>query len=183
MLLVDASRLQVGERLILQREPTDLAGLAARTVEAWRVAAPNHRIELELDGGELIGSWDRSRLARVVDNLLANAVRYSQPGTRVRVRLRREPASAAGAEPQAQAMAVVEVEDEGLGIPPADLPHIFEWFRRGSNVEQIAGTGIGLAGAAEIVAQHGGTLSVQSEEGRGSTFTLQLPIEPPDATV
>ena len=67
--------------------------------------------------------------------------------------------------------------DHGIGIPSDDLPHIFERFRRASNVAgQIAGSGLGLAGARDIVEQHGGTISVRSEEGRGSTFVVRLPL-------
>ena len=73
--------------------------------------------------------------------------------------------------------AVLTVRDVGLGLPAPDLPHVFERFRRGSNVTKwIAGRGIGLAGAQQIVEQHGGTISVESEEGNGSTFTVRLPL-------
>src|SRR5262249_37818647 len=75
-------------------------------------------------------------------------------------------------------VAEIRVSDPGVGIPEADLPRIFERFQRGSNVERIPGTGIGLAGARQIVEQHGGTISVESDEGSGSTFTVHLPIEP-----
>ena len=68
----------------------------------------------------------------------------------------------------------------GMGIPAGDLPHIFEWFRRGGNVSgRIRGTGVGLAGARQIIEQHGGTLTAESREGVGSTFTLHLPIDIP----
>jgi len=77
----------------------------------------------------------------------------------------------------AGAWAVLAVRDRGLGIPPADLPHLFERFHRGGNVVgRIAGTGIGLVSARQIVEQHGGTIAVQSELGKGSTFTIRLPL-------
>ena len=73
----------------------------------------------------------------------------------------------------------VAVRDGGIGIPAADLPHVFEAFRRGANVEErIRGTGLGLAAARQIVEQHGGRLTVASREGRGSTFTVWLPLGP-----
>jgi signal transduction histidine kinase len=71
---------------------------------------------------------------------------------------------------------VLTVRDEGLGIPASDLPHVFERFHRGSNVERISGTGIGLAGAKDIVEQHGGTISVASSEGHGTTVVVRLPL-------
>jgi signal transduction histidine kinase len=69
------------------------------------------------------------------------------------------------------------VTDRGIGIPAADRPRIFERFHRGGNVAgRIAGTGIGLAGAARIVEQHGGRIEVDSQEGQGSTFSVWLPL-------
>jgi signal transduction histidine kinase len=84
---------------------------------------------------------------------------------------------ARGDEDEHGSWAVVTIEDRGLGIPAADLPYVFDRFRRGGNVQRhIAGSGIGLTGAKQIVAQHGGAISVQSVEGEGSTFTLRLPL-------
>lgn len=81
--------------------------------------------------------------------------------------------------------AVLTVRDNGIGIPAADLPHIFERFRRGANVgSSIGGSGIGLASAQQIVEQHGGTIVAESGApgtggaGGGSTFTVRLPLEP-----
>jgi signal transduction histidine kinase len=75
---------------------------------------------------------------------------------------------------------VVRVSDQGLGVPAADLPHLFEPFYRGTNVAgTIEGTGIGLPVARRIVVEHGGTIEVESEEGVGSTFTIRLPLAPP----
>jgi signal transduction histidine kinase len=68
-----------------------------------------------------------------------------------------------------------------LGIPASDIPYVFDRFRRGGNVQRsIAGSGIGLTGAKQIVAQHGGAIAVQSAEGEGSTFTLRLPLVLPE---
>jgi signal transduction histidine kinase len=74
---------------------------------------------------------------------------------------------------------VLSVRDEGIGIPARDLPHIFERYFRGSNIEGwMWGSGIGLAGTKQIVEQHGGTIEVDSIEGEGSTFTVRLPLYP-----
>jgi signal transduction histidine kinase len=76
-----------------------------------------------------------------------------------------------------EAWAHIDVVDQGLGIPPADLPHVFERFHRGANVVgRILSTGIGLAGVDHIVAQHGGTVTVESREGVGSVFSVRLPL-------
>jgi signal transduction histidine kinase len=69
------------------------------------------------------------------------------------------------------------VHDSGMGIPVADLPRVFDRFYRGANVVgSIAGNGLGLAGARQMVELHNGSIDVQSEEGRGTTFTVQLPL-------
>ena len=73
--------------------------------------------------------------------------------------------------------AVLVVRDRGMGIPADDLPYIFEWFRRVGNVSgRIRGTGVGLACARQVVEQHGGTITAESQEGQGSTFTVRLPL-------
>ena len=105
-------------------------------------------------------------------NLLSNAVKYSPAGGPITVRVFCE------ARGEGAGQAVVQVQDRGLGIPAADLPHIFERFHRAANVTgRIAGTGIGLATSRRIVEEHGGTLTAESTEGTGSTFTLRLPVE------
>jgi signal transduction histidine kinase len=118
---------------------------------------------------ELPGDWDAARLERVVDNLIGNAIKYSPAGGEVTLTLHQ--ASADG-----DRWAVLTVADQGLGIPAADLAHVFAPFGRGSNVGEIAGTGVGLAGVKQIVEQHGGRVGVESDEGQGSTFTIWLPL-------
>jgi signal transduction histidine kinase len=103
-------------------------------------------------------------------NLLSNAVKYSPQGGTITVELARE-------EREDGPWAIVRVIDQGMGIPPTDLPHIFDKFRRARNVQgQIKGTGLGLASVRQIVEEHGGTVSVKSKEGEGSTFTVCLPV-------
>jgi signal transduction histidine kinase len=75
-------------------------------------------------------------------------------------------------------VAVLSIADQGVGIPADDLPHIFERFRRGGNVAgRIAGSGLGLWGSQRIVAQHGGTIAIDSTEGKGTIVTVRLPLE------
>jgi PAS domain S-box-containing protein len=173
--LMDAAHLRAGRALVLNLGPTDLVALVRENLDNERWTT--HPVTLESAEPSLFGEWDRSRLERVVQNLLDNAAKYSPIGSRIVVRIRREE------DAQGAAWAVLAVQDAGAGIPPVDLPHIFERFRRGGNVGTIAGAGIGLSGARQIVVQHGGTISVASIEGHGSTFTVRLPMDGGGAVV
>jgi signal transduction histidine kinase len=170
--LLDTARLEAGQQLDLQRVPVDLVRLAGGLTQAHSDSVSTTAIIFESAVEELTGEWDAMRISRVLDNLLTNAIKYSPTGSEVRVRARRE-----------GAWAVVEVIDQGIGIPPEDLPHIFDRFQRGQNVGQVAanGAGVGLASARLIVEQHGGGITVQSEEGVGSTFGVYLPLPEADA--
>jgi PAS domain S-box-containing protein len=164
--LHDATRLQAGERLDLRLHATDLVRLSRDAVASHQHASEAHQLRFDTTESELVGTWDAARLERVLANLLSNALKYSPSGGEVRVEVSRD-----------QGWAVLSVADHGLGIPAVDLPHVFERFRRASNVGgQIAGSGLGLAGARDIVEQHGGTITVHSQEGRGSTFVVRLPV-------
>ena len=167
--LHDATLLQAGRPLELQRAPTDLVALARACVERQQPVSDVHQVRLDAAVPDVVGSWDAARLERVLANLLSNAIKYSPAGGEVRVTVGRE-----------RNRAVLAVADHGLGIPSADLAYVFERYRRASNVGgRIAGSGLGLAGARDIIQQHGGTISVQSTEGHGSTFVVRLPLEAP----
>jgi excisionase family DNA binding protein len=180
--LLDLARLQLGQPLELERRPVDLVVLAEAAVAVYRqTRRSGPPVRVQTSEAQLVGEWDMARLERVLDNLLSNAVKYSPDGGPVTVTVRREdgePADpAAGGTGGAPTWAVLAVEDHGLGIRAADLPHIFERFWRAGNVgSRVGGAGIGLAVAREIVEQHGGTISVESREGIGSTFTVRLPL-------
>jgi signal transduction histidine kinase len=168
--LVDASRLEAGRPLELRREPTDLVALAGQAIAEHQQTTDQHRIELHVPYPSVIGVWDGVRLCRVLDNLLGNAIKYSPRGGGIDVVIEVE------GEPQ-ERWAILRVRDHGEGIPETDLPHIFERFRRGRNVEgRIPGTGIGLAGARRILEQHGGSIDVDSHVGEGTTFCVRLPM-------
>jgi PAS domain S-box-containing protein len=167
--LLDVAHLRAGQPLELRLAEVDLVALAETCAEEARRGSPEHRIVVRSSGAAIVGRWDDQRLRRVLGNLLGNAVKYSPAGGEIVVRVGRE-------EDAAGAWAAIAVADRGVGIPARDLPRIFDRFRRGGNVGGIAGTGIGLAGARQIVEQHGGTISVASEEGVGSTFTVRLPM-------
>jgi PAS domain S-box-containing protein len=168
--LLDTVRLQAGQQLDLQPQPTDLVALAQRCVAEQQQNTDRHTIRVATRRATLVGEWDPVRLERVLTNLLTNAVKYSPAGGTITVTV--------GQCRQGRGKwAELVVCDAGLGIPATDLPHIFERFHRAANVAgHIMGSGIGLAGAKQIVEQHGGTLRVVSTEGGGSTFTVRLPL-------
>ena len=169
--LLDITRLQTGRQLDLVRTQTDLVALAREAAAEHQRNTSRHTIQVEHEAEALYGSWDAARLDRVISNLLANAIKYSDGG-QITLRLRRE----CGPD---GSFAVLSVQDEGIGIPEADLPYVFERFHRAANARGRApGSGIGLAGTRAIVEQHGGSIAVESREGEGSTFTVRLPLEP-----
>jgi PAS domain S-box-containing protein len=170
--ILDLTRLESGRTLDLNRRPTDLVALVERLALDQQRNAPLHTVAVEKSVRTLVGDWDGDRVERVIANLLSNAVKYSPGGGAVSVAVC---APAAGEAPLAE----VRVQDQGVGIPARDLPHIFERFHRGANVVgRIRGVGIGLAGAKQIIDQHGGTLAIASVEGEGTTVTVRLPLTP-----
>ena len=183
--LLDFAHLQVGQPLDLNRRPTDLVALARQVAAEYQHSTDRHHIRMEHTTPKVVGLWDAPRLERVLDNLLSNAIKYTQKGGEITIQVGLEDVegySGNGKGPQA----VLVVRDQGIGIPASDLPYVFEWFRRAGNVSgRIGGTGIGLASARQVVEQHGGTISVESQEGQGTTFTVRLPLatlEANDAT-
>jgi signal transduction histidine kinase len=166
--LLDTARLEAGRPLDLDCRRTDLAALVRDEVDAWRIGSGRPAIDFESPAERLVAEVDPARISRVVANLLSNAIKYSPDGGAIAVTVARD----------GDGWTRIEVRDEGVGIPTADLRHIFEQFHRGGNVAgRIAGSGIGLAGARHIVELHGGTIQVESREGEGSTFTVRLPLE------
>ena len=157
--LGDVMRLRAGQEIDLTREPTDLVALVRRSIDEQARTTERHQIRLSTEVEELVGYWDGPRLERVLGNLLGNAIKYSPKGGEIVVRLAREGDGAA-------ATAVLSVTDQGVGIPAKDLTMIFERFRRATNVESIAGTGIGLAGTKRIVRAPRGS-DRGDEHGRG----------------
>ncbi|WP_255349200.1 PAS domain S-box protein [Kamptonema formosum] len=115
--------------------------------------------------GQKLPCLDEKLLRHILGNLLSNAVKYSPEGGTVRLSL-----SCEGGE------AVFEIADQGIGIPSDDLPHLFESFHRAANVGKIPGTGLGLAIVKRAVDLHGGEISVRSELGAGTTFSVRLPV-------
>jgi signal transduction histidine kinase len=167
--LLDAARLRAGQPLELDRQPTDLVILARRIAAQVQQTATHHTIQFETPVVELLGEWDGTRLERVLGNLLGNAVKYSPDGGEIRLEVYPD-------QEPGQSWACVAVTDAGIGIPEAEQAHIFERYHRATNVVgRFPGEGIGLAGAKQVIEQHGGTISVASRQGQGSTFIVRLP--------
>jgi signal transduction histidine kinase len=168
--LLDVARLEAGRPLDLRREPCDLVALAQRTVTDVQRTTDLHHLRVQADTPEIVGDLDDARLERVLLNLLTNAVKYSPDGGEVVVTIRQE------RDPDGE-VAVLQVQDSGIGVPASDLPHIFERFYRASNVGgRSRGTGLGLSAVQQIVEQHGGTITAESEPGVGTTITVRLPL-------
>jgi PAS domain S-box-containing protein len=169
--LLDAASAQAGAKFSLNRSAMDLVSVARVLVEDYQRTAFRHKLELQSSCESLLGHWDSRRIERVINNLLSNAVKYSPAGGRIQLTLARE-------EDASGLWATLRISDQGIGVPESERTHVFQWFGRASNAERqnIVGTGIGLAGVREIVEQHGGSISLSSVEGAGSTFTVRLPI-------
>jgi len=165
--LLAISRLDAGE-VKMERERLDLADLAATTTEQMRLLAEDKRITLRCETGRRVEvEGNRSRLKQVVVNLLDNAIKYTPEAGTVQVRV--------GA---ANGSALLEIEDDGVGIPAEALPHLFERFYRVDKARsrQMGGTGLGLSIVKSICAAHGGQVKVESAEGKGSRFRVELPL-------
>jgi two-component system, sensor histidine kinase and response regulator len=164
--LLFLSQNQPGEMAVELRS-ADLADITASAVEEMRPEAQRKRIDLTFSAAAVPRfAVDPARIAQLLGNLISNAVKFTPEGGKVEVSL--------GMEGE---QAVLAVADTGVGIPAADRERIFERFFRTAIAtrEVIPGTGLGLAIAKDIVAGHHGTIEVDSDEGRGSTFTARLP--------
>lgn len=161
------SRLEAGEALE-QFVRFDLAELAATTAEQMCLLAEDKNISIRCDSSKkVMVEGDRARLKQLTVNLLDNAIKYTPPGGRIDVRV------AARGD-----MAILEVTDNGIGIPAEALPRVFERFFRADKARsrELGGAGLGLAIVKSICAAHGGRVEVESKEGQGSRFTVELPL-------
>jgi signal transduction histidine kinase len=148
--LVTVLILASGRKIQIKRERVDLVTLIDKIVSTYASSATNHRITFSAHPDTISGRWDRARLERAFNNLLANAIKYSPGGGDVSVNIMTE-------EHDDGRVAVVSIVDQGVGIPRDDLPHVFELFHRASNVRsRLPGTGLGLPSVRSIVEQHGG---------------------------
>ncbi|HEX8162374.1 MAG TPA: hybrid sensor histidine kinase/response regulator [Pyrinomonadaceae bacterium] len=172
--LLDVSRIISG-KLLLDVRPVDLSSVIGAALEAARPAAESKGIELRraLDPAASGVVGDADRLQQIVWNLVNNAVKFTPAGGRVEVRLT---PVASGVE--------IDVSDTGVGIAPDFLPLVFDRFRQAdaATTRNYGGLGLGLAIVRQLVELHGGEVYARSEgTGRGTTFTVRLPLAPPPA--
>jgi PAS domain S-box-containing protein len=167
--LLFLSRIQ-SAKMTVEFRSADLADIVTRAVEETRPEAQRKHIELALSAAALpCFALDPERIAQLAGNLISNAVKFTPDGGRVEVRV--------GMQGD---QAVLAVADTGIGIPAGDRERIFERFFRSEAAtrQAIPGTGLGLTIAKAIVAAHNGTIAVDSDEDRGSTFKICLPLRP-----
>jgi hypothetical protein len=167
--LLFLSRIQAG-RMAVELRIADLADIAAQAVEGMRREAQRKHIDLVLSAAAVPPfAVDPARIAQLLGNLISNAVKFTPAGGKVEVRLG-----------TVEEQAVLTVTDTGVGIAEADRERIFERFFRTATATQqaIQGTGLGLTISKAIVEAHNGTITVDSDEGHGSTFTICLPLSP-----
>ncbi|HYP69273.1 MAG TPA: ATP-binding protein, partial [Variovorax sp.] len=171
--VLDLSKIEAG-RMELDLSCFDLGLLLENAMMLVRERAQRHGLTISLDVGEGLQDWvaDARKLKQVVVNLLSNAVKFTQAGGSVRLQARRIDAGDGGS-----ALAELSVIDTGVGISEQDQDLIFEEFRQGGGnvLRKAEGTGLGLSLSKRFVELHGGTLTVQSRVGEGSTFTIVLP--------
>lgn len=170
--LLDLVRLESG-RMEVKPEPLDIAEFIRGLTSAARQVAEDKRLRLETAVAETVGvvMIDRDKLEKVCLNLIFNALKFTSAGGRVQVRAEREGDSL-----------VLVVQDTGMGISEKHLPFIFDrfWQADGSSKRKYQGVGIGLALVKELVEMQNGTVSVESREGEGTTFTVRLHYNPAD---
>lgn len=166
--IVDLARMRP-EQIQADFEVIDPGEIGAESIEDARLAAGEKNVRLKIEPAQkfekIVGA--RRRLRQVFTNLLTNAIKFSPPGSTVLFRARYEPEAV-----------VFEVEDEGIGIPPDDLPHIFDDFFRAENAGDVPGAGLGLSIAKKVMDAHQGEIRVTSPcaEGKtGARFTVVIP--------
>lgn len=169
-MLLDLSKMEAG-MMEYRIAPTDLTRVAEGSVKKIRLLAEARHIQIltENSRGRVRLSLDAARIEQVLDNLLSNAIKFSPEGAAVKLRM----------ESDAQAGVVrISVSDTGPGIPPEELPHIFERFYQGrvQGGTMLAGSGLGLALAKKVVEAHAGRIWAESELGKGTTVHVILPL-------
>ncbi|MDX1260821.1 sensor histidine kinase [Exiguobacterium sp. K1] len=169
-LIDDILEIQKGEDVSqgIVKKQLDLKKLVHEMRPMFELASSQHRIRVSFDAGDYHMTASEEKMKQLFTNLIMNAIKYSPDGGTIQVQGRIK-----------GSQVVLTIEDEGIGIPEKALPYVFDKFYRADNSDtrKIGGTGLGLAICRMIVMDHGGSIAVQSEEGRGSTFTLQFPVE------
>lgn len=166
--LLDLSRLESG-RMVLKQEPGNLTQFIKGVAYSFLSLAETKHIhyQIEIPGPDIYAAFDQDKLLKIISNLITNAIKFTPEEGKVRVEVLIS---------EGPRNLFITVVDTGIGIPEEQLPYIFDRFYRVESNAQ-PGTGIGLALTKELVSLHGGEISVQSVEGFGTTFNIQIPIE------
>ncbi len=181
--VLEASRLD-SERILLQRQPVNLALLARQEVQEQRILAQKKSQALRVNGVEQLTVWGNDgQLRQIIRNLLSNAIKYTPDGGQITCECSslgdqalQETAWPGSADLPPGHWAALRVVDTGLGISPQDLPRLFERFYRVQTQGNIRGTGLGLSIAKELTELHNGRIAVASTLGEGSVFAVYLPL-------
>ena len=166
--LTELSRIETG-KVELKLEPVNLNALVVEVIAQLKPQSERQRLTLETALADDLPATpaDKERIRQVIVNLLHNAIKFNRPGGSIRTSTK-----------QSEDSVFVEVSDTGAGIAEDDLPHIFERFYKADKSRAGQGSGMGLAIAKHVVEAHGGSIWVQSEEGKGSTFSFSIPFTP-----
>jgi len=165
--ILDVSRISSGRFTLSIDEPVDLVASVRDVIDRSAIALAAAGCQTTIEApASVLGRWDRGRIEQVVLNLLTNAWKYGRgKPIHLAVSLQRD-------------RAVLAVRDQGIGISAVDQKRLFQIFQRAISKDEVSGLGLGLYIARRIVEAHGGSIRVDSELGKGATFTVELPVEP-----
>ena len=170
--LLNVSRIESGRALQMNWGEFEPLAIIEKVMQAQRSYTDKHRLILDFNGEvpKIVG--DADKFDQILTNLLSNAIKYSPAGGEVRIEV-----------DASDHDLTLRISDQGIGVPADKLPRIFEKFERVDNrdTRQAGGTGIGLFLVKHLVERHEGTIEVTSTVGQGTTFTLHLPLRPPEA--
>jgi two-component system phosphate regulon sensor histidine kinase PhoR len=165
--LAELSRIETG-KAELKKEPVNLNQLVEEVIAHLSPQAERQKLSISQDFAADLSSVpaDKDRVRQVIANLVHNAIKFTRPGGRIMITTR-----------TLEGSVVVDIADTGIGIPKEDLARVFERFYKGDKARAGEGTGMGLAIAKHVVEAHGGSIWVESEEGKGSTFSFSMPLQ------
>ncbi len=163
--LLDVSRIQSGN-MEIHKDTFDFDKVVAETIEQMQSVSPDHII-ISSGSSEAIVKADEQQIVQVINNLLANAIKYSPDSREIYVHISK-----------VSDYVKLSVRDTGVGINPEDQQRVFQRFFRGAEFQKrFAGMGIGLYVCEQIIKNHNGTIWLDSEKGQGSTFNFTIPLE------